>query len=86
MGIQHIDGQGLQVYGNTIFGERRPFNNNPMTSWEGNPRGVVRDNRYCWTNDTGTQPTPWFDAYGSLTLTNNVKDCSINPTAMRVVL
>lgn len=85
VGIQHIDGQGLQVYGNVVYGEKRPQNNNPMTSWEGNPRGVVRDNRYCWTNDNGSQPTPWFSAYGSLVLTNNVKDCSIDPSTLRIV-
>jgi hypothetical protein len=57
-----------------------------MTSWEGNPRGVVRDNRYFWTNDDGSQPTPWFSGYGSMVLTNNVKDSTIDPKALEVVL
>lgn len=86
VGIQHIDGPGLQVYGNVVYGEKRAKNNNPMTSWEGNPRGTVRDNRYCWTNENGSQPAPWFTEYGSLTVTSNVKDCSINPATLRVTL
>jgi hypothetical protein len=86
VGIQHIDGPGIQTYGNVIYGQKRPGNNNPMTSWEGNPRGVVRDNRYFWTNDDGSQPTPWFSGYGSMVLTNNVKDSTIDPKALEVVL
>jgi hypothetical protein len=86
VGIQHIDGPGIQTYSNVIYGQKRPGNNNPMTSWEGNPRGVVRDNRYFWTNDDGSQPTPWFSGYGSMVLTNNVKDSTIDPKALEVVL
>jgi uncharacterized protein YkwD len=86
VGIQHIDGPGLQTYGNVIYGQKRPGNNNPMTSWEGNPRGVVRDNRYLWTNDDLSQPTPWFSGYGSLSVSNNVKDATLDPKALEVVL
>jgi hypothetical protein len=57
-----------------------------MTSWEGNPRGVVRDNRYFWTNDDGSQPTPWFSGYGSLSVSNNTKDATLDPKALEVVL
>lgn len=84
VGIQHIDGPGLQVYGNVIYGQKRPNNNNPMTSWEGNPRGVVHDNRYNWTNNDGSQPSPWFGGGGSLVATNNTKDTSLNPDALRI--
>ena len=86
VGIQHIDGPGIQTYDNVVFAVKRSGNNNPMTSWEGNPRGTVRDNRYCWTNSDGSQASPWFDQYGSLTVTNNVRDCSIDASALRVVL
>jgi hypothetical protein len=86
VGIQHIDGPGIQTYGNVIYAVKRVNNNNPMTSWEGNPRGTVRDNRYCWTNNDGSQPSPWFSAYGSLTVTNNTRDCSIDPSGLRVPL
>lgn len=86
VGIQHIDGPGIQTYGNIIYGERRRLNNNPMTSWEGNPRGVVRDNRYFWTNEDGSQPEPWFEGGGSLVDTNNVRDPSIDPASLVVDL
>lgn len=86
VGIQHIDGPGLQTYGNVIYGEVHPGNNNPMTSWEGNPRGVVHDNRYWWTNQDGSHPSPWFSGYGSLVATNNVSDSTIDPNALRVIL
>ena len=85
VGIQHIDGPGLQTYGNVIYGERRAQNNNPMTSWEGNPIGVVHDNRYYWINNDGSLPSPWF-GYGSITSTNNVRDASIDPASLRVNL
>lgn len=86
VGIQIIDGPGLQVYGNTIYGERRPKNNNPMTTWEGQPKVSIHDNRWCWTNDTGSQATPWF--YGGGTVTGNVgaKDCAIDPATLRLTL
>ena len=86
VGIQHIDGPGLQTYANVVYGERRPSNNNPITSWEGTPRGVVRDNRYCWTNNDGSQPSPWFHAGSLLTRANNVKDCGIDPDILRITL
>lgn len=86
VGLQHIDGQGIQTLGNIVYGEKRPKNNNPMTSWEGNPRGTVSGNRYCWTNDNGSMPAPWFAQYGSMVLTNNTADCSIDPLTLRVPL
>ena len=86
VGIQLIDGPGLQVYNNVIYGQQRRQNNNPMTSWEGDPRGVVRDNRYYWVNEDGSTPSPWFSAYGSLTVSGNVRDSSISPTSLKITL
>jgi uncharacterized protein YodC (DUF2158 family) len=57
-----------------------------MTSWEGNPRGVVHDNRYRWFKADGTEPAPWFSGYGSLVATNNVKDTTLTPATLAVVL
>jgi hypothetical protein len=84
VGIQLIDGPGLQVYDNVIYGQKRHQNNNPMTSWEGDPRGVVRDNRYHWINADGSTPSPWFSAYGSLTVTGNVRDTTISADSLRI--
>lgn len=83
VGINLIDGPAIQVYGNTIYGQQRASNNNPMTSWAGNPVGVVHDNKYCWTNADGSQPTPWW-GYGHVTETNDVKDCSIDPATLMI--
>jgi hypothetical protein len=47
---------------------------------------VVRDNRYCWTSADGSQPAPWFAEYGSLLVSNNVRDCAIDPDTLRVDL
>lgn len=85
VGIQLIDGPGLQVYGNVIYGEKRPQNNNPMTSWEGQPIAVVKDNRYYWVNDNGSLPSPWWYGGGSITASNNVRDSSISPTSLRII-
>jgi hypothetical protein len=86
VGIQHIDGPGIQTYDNVIYGERRARNNNPVTSWDGNPRGTVRNNRYYWTNQDGTLPSPWFHSGSGLTVTNNVRDSSIVPANLVVSL
>jgi hypothetical protein len=85
VGIQHIDGTYIQTYENVIIGERRPLNNNPLTSYSGNPRGIVRDNRYNWINENGTRPSPYL-AYGTLVQSGNVSDPSLDPAAYRVVL
>lgn len=85
VGIQHIDGTGITTETNIVYGEKRPLNNNPITSWEGSPRGVIRDNRYCWTNNDGSQPAPWMHQNPSgMVLTNNVRDCSIDPATLRI--
>ena len=87
VGIQHIDGPGIQTYDNVIFGERRRYNNNPITSWEGNPKGVIRDNRYWWTNEDGSHPGPWMHQNPSgMVLSGNVADSSIDPATLQVVL
>lgn len=86
VGINHIDGPNIQTLNNIIYGEKRPDNNNAMTSWMGNPRGVVKDNRYYWTNNDGTHPSIWFSGYGSMVLTNNVMDPSIDPNTLRITL
>lgn len=86
VGIQHIDGPGLQTYGNRIYGERRPKNNNPISSWEGTPRGIVRDNRYEWMNSDGRRPGPWFHPDSRLTVRDNVFDTSLTRASMRIVL
>ena len=86
VGIQHVDGPGLQTYANVIYGEPRPLNNNPLTSWAGNPAGSVRDNRYWWTNEDGTQPSPYLGDFGSLTVTGNRPDSGVDPATLRVAL
>jgi hypothetical protein len=86
VGIQHIDGPNIQTYQNTILGEKRANNNNPMTSWEGNPRGEVYNNTYYWTNNDDSHPSPWFDAYGSLNVHNNTSDPTLNATNLQVIL
>jgi hypothetical protein len=86
VGIQHIDGAGIQTYGNVIYGQQRSLNNNPITSWEGFPSGVVRDNRYEWTNANGSHPSPWFHPGSSLSVSNNVRDTSLNPADLVVTL
>ncbi|MEX1343046.1 MAG: hypothetical protein AB1Z63_00075, partial [Candidatus Limnocylindrales bacterium] len=86
VGIQHIDGPGLKTYDNIIYGERRKQNNNPTTSWEGYPEGIVRDNRYYWINNDGSTPGPWFHSGSSLTVQNNVRDSSIDPASLVVKL
>jgi hypothetical protein len=85
VGIQHIDGPGLQTYGNRIYGERRPKNNNPISSWEGTPRGIVRDNRYEWYNEDGRTPAPWLHPGNRLSLANNVFDRSLTRASMRII-
>jgi hypothetical protein len=86
VGIQMIDGPGIVVSGNTIYGEQRVDNNNPLTSFSGNPTADVHDNRYWWTNDNGSHPTPFFGA-GTITQSSpNVQDATIDPAAMVIVL
>lgn len=87
VGIQIIDGPGHQVYGNVVYGERRRQSNNPITSWEGAPTGVVRDNRYRWFREDGSEPAPWFHSGGAgLTVVGNVRDTALDPATLRVVL
>lgn len=86
VGLQLIDGPGLQVYENIIFGERYSLNNNPITSWEGNPRGVVKDNRYRFIKGDGSEPSPWFHSGSQLQVTNNVRDTTLTAAALKVVL
>lgn len=88
VGIQHIDGPGLQTYGNIIYGQQRTGSNNPATSWEGSPVGVFHDNRYYWQSPNGTLVSPWFrggvapniDSY------NNTQDASLDPANLIVTL
>lgn len=86
VGIQHIDGPGIQTYDNVIYGQFHPKSNNPMTSWEGNPRGEVRNNRYLWTGADGKLKSPWFGGGGSLVVHDNVQDATLDPATLRVVL
>jgi hypothetical protein len=87
VGLQIIDGPGLQIYDNVIVAERRRQNNNPMTTWEGNPKGVVRDNRYLWTKEDGSTPAPWsHNGWSGIDFRGNVEDASLDPAALRVVL
>lgn len=88
VGIQHIDGPGIQTYDNVIYGERHPKSNNPMTSWEGTPVASVHDNRYYWLSPSGSLVSPWFGGgvNPQVTATNNVQDASIDPASLRVVL
>jgi hypothetical protein len=61
VGIQMIDGPGLQVYDNDVLGEKRKQSNNPMTTWEGTPIGENHHNRYYWRDASGNLIEPWFD-------------------------
>jgi hypothetical protein len=88
VGIQHIDGPGLQVYENIIYGQKHPQSNNPMTTWEGTPRGVNHHNRYYWFGKDGGLVQPWF-AGGinpQIVASNNLQDASIDPISLRVEL
>lgn len=85
--LQLIDGPGLQAYENVIYSERYSLNNAPITSWEGTPRGVVKDNRYRFIKGDGSEGAPWIHPGGSgLVLTNNVRDMALTPTSLKVVL
>lgn len=87
VGLQHIDGSGIQTLDNVVYGEKRAGNNNPITSWEGDPKGVIRGNRYYWTNADGSHPDPWMHRSPSgMVLTDNVEDPTIDPNALRIVL
>lgn len=85
VGIQHIDGPGLQTYENIIYAEPYGPNNNPMTTWEGTPLGVARDNRYRWFLSNGSEASPWQHA-NTMTFTNNIRDLSLTAAALRVTL
>ena len=87
VGLQLIDGPNIQVYENTVYGEQRPGDNNPITSWEGNPRGTINDNRWWWTNLNGTHPDPWFHMSPSGMVGNiGVKDSTMAPTTLQAGL
>jgi len=84
VGLQIIDGPGLQIAENVLVAESYGPNNNPITSWEGQPIGVVRDNRYRWINANGSEPAPWFYGGGNLTVTGNIRDTTLTPAALRI--
>jgi hypothetical protein len=82
--IQHIDGPGLQTYGNVVYSQPYALNNNPISSWEGTPQGEVHDNHYRFIKGDGTEPAPWFHSGSQLYVHDNVRDTTLNPEAMRV--
>jgi hypothetical protein len=86
VGIQIIDGPGLQVLNNIVFGEKRPGNNNPMTTWEGNPSGIATGQRYSWTNDDGSHPAPWKHSNNGMVFSGNTDDRTLNASDYVVVL
>jgi hypothetical protein len=79
VGLQHIDGSNIQTYGNIIYGQQRTQNNNPITTFSGNPSGSIHNNTYYWTNNDGSHPTPYNGA-GTMTFYSNTQDPSLNPT------
>jgi hypothetical protein len=87
VGIQIIDGPGLQVYNNIILAEKRVSNNNPMTTWEGVPKGEAHHNRYYWTNLDGSHPSPWkHGGGGGMNFHDNIEDPALKASDLRVVL
>lgn len=87
VGIQHIDGSGLQSYENIIYGQQRVQNNNPMTTWEGTPFGTSHDNTYYWTNMDGSHPDPWNHPTGfGLVFSNNTADPGLDPNDYVITL
>ena len=86
VGIQIIDGPGLQIYDNIIYGQQRVQNNNPMTTWEGQPHGIARDNRYRWINQDGSEPAPWQYGGGTITFQDNVRDTSLQASDYVITL
>jgi hypothetical protein len=85
VGINHIDGPGLQTYENIVYAQQRPLNNNSIVSYLGNPSGSCHDNEYYWINNDGSTPDPWNGA-GTMSYTSNVENASLNPADYVVVL
>jgi hypothetical protein len=85
VGLQHIDGPNIYTYGNTVLGEKRALNNNPMTSYAGNPSGEVYDNTYYWTNNDDSHPSPSFGA-GTMSVHDNTSDPTLDPADLAVTL
>jgi hypothetical protein len=83
VGIQHIDGVELETYENVVLAERRPLNNNPLTSYSGNPVLYAHHNRIHWINNDGGTPGPWF-GYGTVTSEANVVDTTLRFDDYRV--
>lgn len=86
VGIQIIDGPGIQVLDNIVVGEKRPGNNNPMTTWEGNPSGIAKGLRYSWENEDGSHPSPWKHSNNGMAFTGNVDDRTLKASDYVVVL
>lgn len=85
--LQIIDGPNLQLYDNFIVAEPYGPNNNPMTTWEGTPRGEAHHNRYDYVKADGSRPSPWKHSGGSgMSFHDNVSDPSLDPASFRVVL
>ncbi len=87
VGIQIIDGAGLQVLDNVILGEPYSLNNNPMTTWEGTPSGIATRNRYYYTKGDGTHPDPWQHPGGSgMDFSGNIEDTTLVAATLAVTL
>jgi hypothetical protein len=86
VGIQHIDGPGLQTHDNVIYAEPYGPNNNSITSWEGVPQGEVWNNRYRFIKSDGSEPAPWFHGQSQLNVHDNVYDTSLDPATLHVAL
>jgi hypothetical protein len=86
VGLQIIDGPGLQVRDNIVVAEKRPGNNNPMTTWEGNPSGIATGQRYNWENEDGSHPSPWKHSNNGMVFSGNVDDRTLKASDYVVVL
>lgn len=84
--IQIIDGPNLQILDNVILAEPYALNNNPMTTWEGQPKGVASGNRYYMTKGDGSHPDPWQYASTGMSFTGNIEDPNLKASDLAVVL
>jgi hypothetical protein len=85
VGIQLIDGPGIRVHENTVYGERNPRANVGMSSWEGRPLAEVYGNRVRWYKPDGSENPRWW-GYGTVNEHDNDWHADIDPAALRVVL
>lgn len=84
VGIQCIDGPNLKVYDNVVYGEARPWSNQPFSSWEGHPEAEIYHNTHRWYKPDGTQTGGWFHV--PVDYHDNTYDPNLDPDDYRVTL